>query len=152
MIMGGESKPSRRKPHSSFVDGIHRAPHDLDIALFEPSRCRVQKFPGDGTIGKAFEEAEKTGLFIMDVDVVAVDDRCDPADRFSVPARKETGGFGVLEKGVLLFAQEEFYFALERRDPVGISLVHFPRETDEFVYAPRTVDLFDVHELPHEPL
>jgi len=30
------------------------------------------------------------------------------------------------EKGVLLFAQEEFYVTLERWDPVWISPVHFP--------------------------
>jgi hypothetical protein len=118
------------------------------MALFEPSRCRFQKFPGDGTIGEAFEEAEETGLFIMECDMVAVDDRRDPADRFSVLARKETGGFGVLKKGVLLVVKEEFYFALERRDPVGASLVHFPRESDKFVDAGRTYDLFDVHDLP----
>jgi hypothetical protein len=26
-------------------------------------------------------------------------------------------------------------------------MVHLPRESDEFVFAPRTVDLFDLHEL-----
>jgi hypothetical protein len=81
----------------------------------------------------------------MDFDVVAVNDRCDPADRFSVLARKKTGGFGVVKKGVLFFVQEEFYIALERWDPVGVSLVYFPREADEFVFVARTVDLFDGH-------
>jgi hypothetical protein len=80
----------------------------------------------------------------MEFDVIAVDDRRYPADRFSAFARKETGGFGVLEKRVLLFAQDEFYFAPERWDPVGISPVHLPREADEFVFAPRAVDLFDL--------
>ena len=150
--MGGESKPSRRKPHSSFVDGFMGPRMICDISLFEPSRCRAQKFPGDCTIGKAFEETEKTGLFIMEFDVVAVDDRRDPADRFSVSARKETGGFGVLKKGVLLFAQEELHFALERWDPVGVSLVHLPRESDEFFFGARTGYLFNVHDMLHEPL
>lgn len=84
----------------------------------------------------------------MVFDVVSVDDRCDPADCFAVPVRKETGGFGVLKKGVLRFAQKEFYFTPERWDPVGVSLVHFPRESDEFVQVARTLDLFDLHELP----
>jgi len=118
------------------------------MARFEPARCRVQKLPGDGAIGTTFKKAEKPRLFLMDFDVVAVDDRCDPADRFSVPARQETGGFSVLKKGVLLFAQEEFYVALERRDPAGISPVHLPGKMDEFVYAPRVSDRFDGHELP----
>jgi hypothetical protein len=82
----------------------------------------------------------------MEFDVIAVDDRRDSADRFSISARKETGSFGVLKKGVLLFAQEELHFALERWDPVGVSLVHLPRESDEFFFAARIGYLFNVHE------
>src|SRR5208337_4169761 len=87
----------------------------------------------------------ESGLLIVDVDVIAVDDRRNPADRFSVFARKEIGGFGVFKKGVL-FAEDEFYIAHERRDPVEISLVHFPWEPDEFVHTARAVDLFNVHD------
>jgi hypothetical protein len=49
----------------------------------------------------------------------------------------------VLKEGILLFVQEELYFAFERWNPVGVSMVHFPRESDEFLFAPVTVDLFD---------
>jgi len=53
-----------------------------------------------------------------------------------------------LKKRVFLFSQEGCYLVLKRWDPVGVSLVHFPRGSDEFVFGVRVVELFDVHELP----
>jgi hypothetical protein len=84
----------------------------------------------------------------MKFDVVAVDDRGDRADCFSVLARQEPGGFGVVKKRVLLFIQMKCYIVFERRHPVGIVLVHFSGKADDFVPAGRAVDFFDVHESP----
>ena len=83
-------------------------------------------------IGEAFKKTEEARLFVMDVDVVAVEYRRHSSYNVSVPARDKIGGFGVFEKGVLV-AEDEFHFAQKRRDPVRVSLIHLPGKADELV-------------------
>jgi len=64
--------------------------------------------------------------------MITIYDRRDPADDFPVISGKETGGLGVQKKRIYI-AQDKFHLADERRDPVGVSLIHLPGEADEFI-------------------
>jgi len=84
--------------------------------------------------GRHSKNPKKSRLFIMGVDVVAVDDGGNAARDVPAFGRKEKGRLGVMEERVLL-AEEELHLADERRHPVRVPFVHGPGEPDEPVEA-----------------
>ena len=58
--------------------------------------------------GEAFEKTEEASLFVMDVDMVAVEYRRHSTHNISVPARKKVCRLRVSEKRIFV-AQYEFH-------------------------------------------
>ena len=91
-----------------------------------------------------FEKSEESGLFLVGVDVIAINDGGYASDDVPVFFREETGGLGVMEEGVLL-AKDELHVADERRHPVRIPFIHRPGKADELRHAFFVGNDLDMH-------
>ena len=80
MKTGGDSKPSTRRPASSFSEGF-AGPRRTSIFRSRPQRAAASKRrPATSGSSVRLEEPEEHDLFFVEVVVGPVEDRRDPAD------------------------------------------------------------------------
>ena len=78
-----------------------------------------------------------------------VDLGTDPADQLAVAFGQPQLGFGVFEPRVFAGGEEAVDLVLERRDPGGVVLIHFPGEIDEGLAVGRGLDRADINSCAH---
>ncbi len=78
-----------------------------------------------------------------------IDLGANPSDDFSAPFRKPQLGSAVAEPRVFLRVEQPVDLVLQRRDPIGILFVNFPREIDECLAVGLGFDRADGERLVH---
>ena len=109
---------------------VGRSPHHGHLALAPPDRGRFEEHPGDLRVVFGLEVAEERRLLLVELVVVAVEDRGDPADVLSVAAGDEKLHLTVSEERVLV-AEDLGEVVAQRRDPVRIGGVEAVGDVEE---------------------
>ncbi len=125
MRTGGESKPSMRRPASSFSEGL------------------AGKGAGSHRVVLALEKAEEGGLLLLKLVVVLIDHRGDPSDVSPLSPRHEELQLRMLQKWILV-GEDLRDVVAQGGDPVRIALVGPVRDVEEPVELfSRSTDGFD---------
>ncbi len=131
MNVGGESKPSIKRPDFVVQRRIDRPAQLADSLIGQPLPHRIEQPMGDLLIVKRFKETKETALLAVLLVVHVIDDPGDAAAHLPVAPGQPRAHVGHVVKRVGTKAHQFFQVSPQRRNPVLVATIQRPSQLQE---------------------
>ncbi len=78
-----------------------------------------------------FKESEETDILFMLFVMIVVDDCSNPTDNFAITLCKKHFHYSMFVEWIVLAVNQFLSIHQQRRNPIGVSFIHFPLKLDE---------------------